>query len=191
MSEIRVSHFKVQAEKVESHFGIPPKQGAILYLESDRQLIYGDGYNWLDIGPGADIKAAVAVELVSGYSLPFKAGVEKKVTFYDTEIYNYLNKFVPSSGSQIKILGQFGVDYYAEYCIMSDVQGTSLTVIQRYNGMEVSREIELVEKDEHKTVQGYGTFEATPSNNWEVWAKTDRDCTLTACFIKLGMHERT
>ena len=191
MSERRSSTFKIQAEVVESHFGIPPRQGAILFLESDNQLIYGDGYNWLDIGPGANIKAAIALELKAAYSIPFVAGVEQMVTFYDSEIYNYIKAFNPSGGDTIKILGSFGVDYYAEYCIKSSEQNTLLTVTQRYNGLETSREILLVEKERERVVQGYGTFTANPSNNWHVWAKTDKNCTMSVCKIKLGMHERT
>jgi len=190
MVEIRGSSFKIQAEVVESHFGIPPERGAILYLASDHQLIYGDGYNWLDIGPGANIKSAVAVDLQTGYSLSFVAGIEQVVPFYDTGIYNYLNKFVPSSGNQIKILGHFEVDYYAEYCIKSDVENTLLTVTQKYNGKEMAREVLLVEQDAERVVQGYGIFTANPSDNWKVWAKTDKNCTMSTCYIKLGMHER-
>jgi len=191
MSERRSSTFKIQAEVVESHFGIPPDRGAILFLASDHQLIYGDGYNWLDIGPGADIKSAVALELQTGYSLSFVAGVEQQVPFYDAQIYNYLNKFRPSDGNQIKIQGSFGVDYYAEYCIKSSEPNTLLTVTQKYNGVELSREILLVEADEERKIQGYGIFTANPADNWKVWAKTDKNCTMSVCYIKLGMHERT
>ena len=191
MSEIRDSSFKVQAEVVESHFGIPPERGAILFLASDHQLIYGDGYNWLDIGPGSDIKSAVALELQTGYSLPFVAGVEQQVTFYDAEIYNYLTKFNPSGGDQITISAAFDIDYYAEYCLKSDVQNVLLTVTQKYNGQEDARDIRLVQKDKRRKIQGYGIFTAAPADVWTVWATTDKDCTMTVCDIKLGMHERT
>jgi len=191
MSEIRSTSFKLQAEVVDSHFGIPPDRGAILFLRSDHQLIYGDGYNWLDIGPGAEIKSAIALELKAGYSIPFVAGVEQQVTFYDTEIYNYLSKFKASDGNKLKIQGSFGVDYYAEYCIKSSEQNTLLTVTQKYDGFEASREIHLVEKDKERVVQGYGIFTATPADNWTVWAKTDKNCIMSTCYIKLGMHERT
>lgn len=191
MGTTRSSQFKVRAEEVESHFGIPPKEGALLYLKSDYQLIYGDGYNWLDIGPGANKKAAVALELKSNYSGSFVAGVEQQMNFYDTEIYNYLAKFVPIGGNQIKITAAFGVDYYAEYSVSADVSNVVLTVVQKYDGLIRERIIPMVEKNTPQMVQAFGTFIASPSHLWRVFAKTDKNCTITSHYLKIGMHERT
>jgi len=191
MSTTRDSSFKVKAEVVASHFGVVPEAGAILFLQSDYKLIYGDGYNWLDMGPGSEDKAAVALELQTGYSLPFVAGVEQQVTFYDAEIYNYLTKFNPSGGDQVTISAGFDIDYYAEYCLSSDVQDVALTITQKYNGTEAARTIQLVQKNHMQMVQGFGIFTAAPADVWTVWAKTDKNCTLSVCNVKLGMHERT
>lgn len=187
----RDSSFKVKAEAVDSHFGVVPEPGALLYLKSDFKMIYADGYNWLDMGPGSQDKAAVAVELKTGYSLSFVAGVEKQVTFYDAQIYNYLTRFNPSGGNGISISAAFDVDYYAEYCLAADVQDVELTVTQKYNGTQMPRTIKLIQMNKFQTIQGFGIFTSVPPNTWTVWVKTNKNCTVSVDTIKLGMHERT
>lgn len=190
MSSARNSSFKVRAEPVATHYGIPPRPGAIMFLESDHQLIFGDGYNWLDLGPGSDVKAAIALAVQTPFQIPFVAGVEQQCKFYDTVIYNYRNKFVTDT-DEVSVLGHFDVDMWCEYTLQSDCPGTVVTVTARYNGFGAEEVIKLETKDIPQIVQSYDIFTADPAMRWKVFAKTDRDCILTVRDVKLGFHERT
>lgn len=189
--EVRQSSFKVKAEPVASHYGIPPRPGAILFLKSDHQLIYGDGYNWLDIGPGADKKAALALAVTTPFDIPFVAGVEQQVTFYQDIIYNYKSRFKASGGNLVEIVDNFDVDFWVEYCISCDTPGATLTIESRYNGYSESRDVWLDAKGQRETLQDYTIFTASPLKDWTVWAKADRDCVVKVCTVKMGFHERT
>jgi len=182
--------FKIQAEPIESHYGIPPKPGAIMFLESDNQLIYGDGYNWLDIGPGADAKAAIALLVETPFVVPFVAGVEKQVPFFDTEIYNYRNKF-HVDGDELTITDSFDVDFYAEYHLKCDTPDVVVTMEQRYNGWSESKTVDLHTKGAEISGQSFAIFTAQPAKKWTVWAKASKDCNVTVCCVKIGFHERT
>lgn len=190
MSNARNSSFKVRAEAVDTHYGIPPRPGAIMFLRSDHKLIYGDGYNWLDLGPGDDQKAAIALAVLNPFQIDFAAGVEQQCSFYDNVIYEYQDKFVPGP-DQLTILGHFGIDMWCEYTLQADCPGTVVTIMARYNGFDSEEVVKLETKDLPQIVQSYAQFTADPAERWKVFAKTDRNCKITVRDVKLGFHERT
>lgn len=185
------STFKVKASIVDTHFGIPPERGALLFLETDHKLIYGDGYNWMDLGPGSDLKDAVALERVNPLTIPMVAGVEQQVSFYDLVVYIYGKTIIPSGGNEVNIKAAMDVDLSAEYCVKTDTPNVAVTVTQRYNGVEVSRVLDLVHVNEGNTIQEFNILTTSPADTFTAWAKANKDCIVTLCNARIGLHERT
>ena len=155
---IRNSAFKVKAETVQSHEGIMPEKGALLFCEENSCLVYGDGFNWLRLGPESAVKSALALALNTPQIEPCVGGVEEQAVFYDTVVYNLGTAFTPAGGNQITMNKDMVYDFSADILVSADVSNVDYILHTYLNAVKVdTRTTNLGNKDEHYHLSGFAS----------------------------------
>lgn len=192
------SSFKVKVESVDSHEGILPEAGAILFHAGDNTLIYGDGFNWLNISPGTQ-KSALALALTAIVINSLVGGVEStQRKFFNTVPYNLQSGFtpaaVPNPGDTITINEDMTFDWSSVFTITSTVANHNVNIWINRNGVRIPGVGLVVRMGAANTpVQAYGlgSLPAVVGDIITVTFETPVTTTLILWTANTGLHEQT
>lgn len=185
------SAFKVKASTVQSHAGIKPEKGAILFHEGDNVLIYGDGFNWLNLG-GAVAKSALATSLLTPVTVPRVAGVPGISVLYDTVIYNLESGFTPALGNQVTFNKDMTFDFSADFEVSADVPQVTFILRTYLDAVLVStREYLTGQSNVHLPILVLGSIPVLNTQVLTLEIEVNKTCNFTTQFANMGFHEQT
>ena len=186
------SSFKIKASVVDDDDGLIPEAGSLIFDKSQNTLTFGDGFNFLPLGPGAATKDATATRLATpGSQVLVALTPVTPIDVYDTIVYTIGTTVTPTLGTTYTLTADGIIDISNDFTLQSDSPNTTLTIEVLVDGTPVA-----------SRVVNMGSFNIIYQNAWvnnlaisngEVITyrfTADKSVTITLHGVNIGIHYR-
>lgn len=181
--------FKIQAGAVDNDAGLFPEEGAIIFDRSLNDLVAGDGFNWIGLGPQSPVDA-LAVKLVTPIVQPVSTSPVLPVTFFDTVVYQVGAGIVPTIGDTITMADTYHIDTASDFTLTTDKPNTELLVEWMVNGvLEHTRIISMQSALQIYQAAWVNQIQAATGEVFTLRFTANKVANITIIAVNIGVHE--
>jgi hypothetical protein len=184
--------YKLKAGLVEDDSGLTPEAGAIIFDKSQNTLIFGDGFNFLPLGPGATSKDAAATKLnTPGSQVLVAATPVAPITVYDTIVYTIGTTVTPTLGTTYTLTADGVIDVSNDFALQSSAVNTTVTIEVLVNGTpQASRVVNMAALSNIYQNAWVNNLSITNGDVITYRFTSDKNATITLHGVNIGIHYR-